>query len=119
MLEIPLIYTQSSADFIQTIILDEVTVILRLYYNIRNQFFALDAKTNNYEIKGLKAILNYPIIHPSNSSFPELPGDFLINQVTNTTQIIDLNYDTFGNVFKLFYYSADEVQQWRSNNGLG
>jgi len=115
--EIPL-YTDVSADFTQTIDLDTVTVTIRLKYNIRNAFFSFDIETENYNLKGLKAIENFPIMYPHNALFPELKGDFFIIQVTNTDEVVEFTYDNFGTVWKLFYYTESEFEAWKDENGL-
>jgi len=117
MIEIQL-YNQSSADFTQIIDLDNITCTIRLTYNIRVGFFFMNILTENNELSGLKVVLNFPILYPHRALFPELPGDFFINKVTNEDENTEFSYENFGEVYKLIYYNADELAEWWSGNGF-
>lgn len=116
-IQIP-IYKDTSADFTQIMDLDNVTVTIRLRYNIRVGFWFMDLETENYSLYGLKVIENFPIIFPHQALFPELLGDFFIIQSTNTDEVVDFDYDSFGEIFNLFYYTETEYQTWRNTYGL-
>lgn len=115
MTEIPL-YKDSSADFTQIIDLDNISVTIRLSFNIRNQYWRINLETENYELKGLKVVENFPLIYPHNALFPELSGDFFIFKVSDTTD--DFTYDFFGTDYKLFYCDETELAYWREYNNL-
>ena len=117
MLEIPLFNTKS-ADFTQTIDLDNITVTIRLTYNVRVAVFFMSIETENNSLTSMKCILEYPILYPHRALFPELPGDFFLIKVTNANEVVDFSYENFGTVYKLFYYDAEEVATWESENGL-
>lgn len=117
MIQIPL-FIDSSADFTQTIDIDNVIVTIRLTFNIRNQFFRMNLSTENNELYGLKVKTNFPLIYHHKALFPELDGDFFVNQVTNQDEEIDFTYDNFGSVYLLLYYSAEELQAWKDANGI-
>jgi hypothetical protein len=117
MIKIPL-FKDTSADFTQIIDLDEITVTIRLKYNIRNNFWSMDLETENYALYGLKVIENFPIIFPHYALFPELNGNFFIIQDTNTNEVIDFTYDNFGTIFNLYYYTVTEYNTWKDAYGL-
>lgn len=117
MVQIP-IFKTTSADFTQTIDLDNITVTIRLRYNIRDGFWFMDLSTENYNLYGLKVIENFPIIFPHYALFPELKGNFFIEQTTNTDEVVSFDYDTFGEVFNLFYYDESEYNTWKDTYGL-
>jgi hypothetical protein len=112
------IFKNTSADFSQIIDLDEITVTIRLKYNIRNNFWSMDLETENYFLYGLKVIENFPILFPHNALFPELNGNFFIIQDTNTDEVVNFTYDTFGDVFNLYYYTETEYNTWKNTYGL-
>lgn len=117
MLEIKL-ETDGSADFVQTIDLDNITTSIRLTYNTRVGYWFTTITTENYQLSDMKVIIDYPILYPHRAIFPVLPGDFFVQQVTNETESIDFNYENFGTIFKLFYYDADELAAWEAENGV-
>jgi len=114
---IPL-FKESSADFQQNIDLNNVNYTIRLTYNVRVGYWFMTLSTENYTITSVKCTLEFPILWQHYALMPELSGDFFINQIEDLQNRPDLTYDNFGSVFKLFYYTPEEVLEWRSANGL-
>lgn len=119
MTEINISYKDISSDFVQIVELDNIPTTIRLTYNVRNDSWKMDLTTENYAIYGLKLVIDYPIINRHKTLFPELSGDFFITSISAVTKdISNFDYDTFGNDFLLYYYTEDEVNEWKVNNGV-
>jgi hypothetical protein len=116
-IEIPLFQDQS-ADFTQNIDLENVNVEIRIVYNTRVETWMMRLKTNNYELNGLKLVKNFPLLWRHKALFPEVIGDFIILKISDDINVNDLDYDTFGVYFALFYITQDELEEWKENNGL-
>ena len=117
MYEIP-VYPDESADFTQVLDIESVSLTIRITYNIRNQYFKMRLTTENNDIDGLKCVINFPLIYPHNALFPELKGDFFIQQATNLNEVVAFDYTNFGTTYKLYYYTEEEVLNWRDENGV-
>lgn len=117
MIEIPLFQDQS-ADFTQNIDLDSVNTEIRLIYNTRIETWMMHLNSANYTLNGIKLVKNFPLIWRHKALFPELPGDFIILKLSDDINVNDLDYDTFGVYFALYYLSAEELESWKTNNGL-
>lgn len=118
MIEIP-VFTTQAADFTQIIDLDNVTVTIRLVFNIRVESWFMRLETENYTLDGIKLVENYPLIQQYKALFPELPGDFLIQQINDEVENPEFDYDSFGVFWSLFYFTEDEVTDWEVENGIG
>lgn len=116
MLQIP-IYSTNSSDFTQTIELDEVLITIRLKFNVRNENWFITVTTENYELKDIKVVSNFPLLRQYKYAIPEISGDFFIQKIDESSDL-EVTYDNFGNIFALFYYTDDEVDTWLSANNL-
>lgn len=118
MIKIPTNFKNLSADFIMNIDLENVNTELRLTYNTRIESWMLRAKTNNYEISGIKLVKNFPLLWRHKALFPEVLGDLIVLKTSDDININDLNYDNLGVYFELFYITADELIEWQVANGI-
>jgi hypothetical protein len=116
-IEIPL-FQEQSADFTQNIDLENVNVEIRLLYNTRTETWMMRLKTDNYELDGLRLVKNFPLIWRHKAVFPEVIGDFIVLKISDDININDLDYDTLGVYFGLFYITQEELEQWKTNNGI-
>lgn len=116
-IRIPL-FKETSADFTQNIDLEDVNVVIRLTYNTRTETWMLRLATENYTLTGIKLVRNFPLLFRHKALFPELPGDFIVRKISDDININDLNYDTFGIYYDLFYITQAELELWRTESGL-
>ena len=117
MIQIPLFQTLT-ADFTQNIDLENVNVEIRLVYNTRVESWMMTLKTTNYEINGIKLVKNFPLLWRHKALFPELIVDFMIIKISDDININDLDYDTLGIYFALFYITQDELENWKVSYGI-
>lgn len=114
---IPLFQDQS-ADFTQNIDLENVNVEIRIIYNTRTETWMMHLKSDNYEYGGIKLVKNFPLLWKHKALFPEVIGDFIVLKISDDININDLDYNTFGVYFGLYYITQTELTQWRSDNGI-
>lgn len=117
MIEI-LTFQDQSADFTQSIDLENVSVEIRMIYNTRTESWMIHFKTADYELNGIKMIKNFPLLWRHKALFPELQGDFLIRKISDDINVNELDYDTLGVYFALFYITADELEEWKVSYGI-
>lgn len=111
------VFNQESAIFTYNITLDGIDIEFKYCWNSRNESWNISLFHENGDLKGLKAILNYPLLRQNKSIFPYLPGDlFIVN--TSNKQDPDYNYDNFGMFYQPAYFSKEEVEAWEEENGL-
>jgi len=116
MIEIP-VFKNQSADFAQNIDIGGFNIEIRLTYNVRNKFWHISFSSENYSIVGIKVTINFPILLTHKAIFPVLRGDFIIQKISDVSDE-DFTYDNFGEVWSLFYFTEEEMNQWKEDNGL-
>ena len=117
MIEI-LSFQNQTSDFTQSIDLEQVTITIRMIYNTRSESWYAHFSTTNYELNGIKLVKNFPLLWKHKSLFPELQGDFMIRKISDDINVNELNYDTLGIYFALFYLTETELEEWMSDNGI-
>lgn len=108
-----------SADFSQTLILDEVLVELRLVWNNRSEYWMLNSYKELDEDNtryGVKLTKEYPLLFPLKAGL-KLPGDFMIIK-TDESIINTINYDNLNNGWDFYYLTSTEVSAWENINGI-
>lgn len=116
MLEIP-ITTKISSDFTFNVLLDRVTVRMRIKWNDKTQFWMVNTyeePDNDLVFNGLKIIPNYPFLYTYNPSFS---GEIICLKVGNDTKD-EITYTNFGIGWRLFYMTSDEFSDWRLLSGF-
>jgi hypothetical protein len=115
MTELPIFQTTSS-KFEYTIKLDNEVYLLRYEYNPRsfNWYLTISNDRTGQRLDNKKLIINYPLYDQNKAIFNVMPGDVLIQQVNNTEELI--TYDNLGIDYIVYYYTADEVTQWKIDN---
>jgi len=116
-IQIPL-FQNLSADFTQNIDLENVNVVIRLTYNTRTETWMIKLSTDNYDLMGIKLVKNFPLLWRHRAIFPEILGDFIVIKISDDININDLNYDTLGVYYDLFYITQAELELWKTENGL-
>jgi len=108
-----------SADFVQTVELDGIFASIRLIFNIRsetwfiNEYKELDTDKT---LLGVKIINDFPLFLAMKTRI-DLPGDFMI--IKEDESLTDsIGYDNLNNGYNLYYLTADEVLEWKVENGL-
>lgn len=116
MLEIPTFQDQS-ADFVQTIELNEQLVEIRVIFNVRNEFFHMDFFDQNGDaVYGIKMVPNWPLLK-YHKGFIDFDGDIMV-LAKETVETDEITYDNFGPVWGFYYLTEDEVEAWEVENGL-
>lgn len=111
------IFSEQTSNFTMTLAIEDIIVELTMTYNIRNQRWYFSLITDNYEIKYLKLIENFPLIYTHKSLFPELAGDFIVvKEVNNIGEVI--TYNNLGRGWNLYYYTESEMEDWFTENGI-
>lgn len=116
-IEIPLFQDQS-ADFSQNINVENINVQIRIRYNTRTETWFCNLSSDNYQLNGLKLVRNFPLLWRHKALFPEVLGDFIILKISDKINNNDLNYDTLGVNYGLFYITQDELNTWVAFYGL-
>lgn len=111
-------FQTASSRFFYNIILESKVFILTFDWNARseNWFLTIECKEENTKINNLKIILNYPLLSQHKAIFPSLKGDLLLQKIDNTSD--DFGYDNFLINYGLYYYTADEYNTWKVDNGI-
>lgn len=106
-----------SADFTQEIDLNNQIVNIRLKYNVRNDFFHIQfTDPDGIVLYGIKVVPNYPLL-ASHSAFLNFSGDIFV--VKDDEALEDnITYENFGNGWNLYYFTSEEVESWKVENGL-
>lgn len=117
MLEIPVSdFKEQSSDFVQNLDLENVNIEIRLTYNIRVNYWFAEFKTNNTYIKSVKLVTNNLLIDQYKATMYEIPGDFMVQRITDDLDKPELTYDNFGIDWGLFYLTSDEVTDYKEEN---
>ncbi|MFA6910729.1 MAG: hypothetical protein WCQ59_06335 [Candidatus Cloacimonadaceae bacterium] len=107
-----------SADQQFRIQLGDEMVTLRLVYNDRSNFWFITVTNSNGDaLDSIKVVPNWPLLNQYVSAKP-IEGDLFVFPVVSTTQE-PIGYEGLGDAWMLCWASSDEVNEWRSNNGLG
>ena len=100
-------------------------VVLRLAWNPRTSFWGMDIAyrpklaTALSTVTGLKVVPNWPILSALKASFP-FDGDFMLLPVAaEAYSKMPMQFEDLGTAWSLCWLTADEVESWRSMNGLG
>lgn len=117
MVEIPQFQNESS-DYKFSVDLDNVSVDIRMTYNVRSGYFRMNISTENYKIDGLKVVAEFPLIYHHKALFPELPGDIVVSKVSRLDEEVDMTFDTLGTVYKMYYLDKEEIAEWLFNRGI-
>lgn len=115
MIKIP-IFSESSADFTQTIELNNILFTIRLKYNIRCGYWFINIETENNTTGDFKVVYDYPIFKNHKSLFYDIKGDFIVKKVNDTDN--NLSYSNLGNDFILYYYTENEINEWLDENNI-
>lgn len=110
MLEIP-IYKNLSSRYVFEIELDVTIYFLEFDYNAREEawYLSIYDSSETLLLSGIKLVLYLPLIK-QNQNITGLPtGDFILFDSENniTTAIVD--FDSFGERFKLYYLTESEI----------
>lgn len=100
--ELPL--DNTSSDYEYTIILDDITCLIRIYYNERSEAWLMDVKeegsANNF-IVGMRLVPNYPMF----INYPSLPfnGFLLLQPIGDNVDKFRTDPYNISRWFHLFY----------------
>lgn len=98
---------QNLPDYEYTIILDEISCIVRFYYNEYSEAWLMDIKKDGeveYIVKGIRLVPQYPIL--SNYTSIELKGFFLLQPIGNGENKFTTDAYNLSRWFQLFYISG-------------
>lgn len=99
-----------SADFSQTISLDDIPFTLRMTWNTRIESWFMDIldKDKNNILLGIRLVPNYLLIKDySQTELP--PGDFYLWDSENTPSDFNVTFDTLGRRYILLYVTKGEM----------
>lgn len=112
-------FQDQSADFVQTIELDGIFVSIRLVFNVRTETWFINEYTEidtGKSLFGVKVINGSPLFLSMKTRI-DIPGDFMVikeDEALNGS----IDYDNLNNGYNLYYLTAEEVQEWRTENGV-
>ena len=110
-------FQNTSADYSVEVTLDRQSVSLRIVWNVRvGIFFILFTDSQGNEIGFTKLTPQNLVLRPY-KHLVNFKGDFLVLPVNNNA-IGEIDYDTFGSDWGLFYLSETEVDEWILENGI-
>lgn len=116
-LQIPVFQTLS-ADFTQVVTLENTDVTIRLTFNTRTESWMMNLSAGNYSLNGIKLVKNFPLLMRHKALFPVLDGDLIVLKISDDVNINDLDYESLGLYFTIFYVTSEEIELWRDVNGL-
>lgn len=120
MTEIPVVdFKTQSADFSQNIDLENTNISIRLIYNTRVNYWFANFETNNNTILKVKMITNSLLLDQYKATLYDIDGDFIIRRVTDSVDSLELTYENFGIDWAFQYLTADEVGDYKTDNGIG
>ena len=118
MVQIPVSFKDKSANFQLTIDLNNVNVILRIFYLIRVEKFFFEITAGDYNLKSIPLITNWLLLDKHKSEMPVLKGDFLVRRISDEIDAPILTYDNFGEDWGFFYLSQQEVVDFKNSIGI-
>lgn len=107
-----------SADFKFRTDLGGFLYTVRFQWNIRCQSWFLTIEDSiGGRIDGVKVVEKWPLL-ASHRAQIRLTGDLVAIPLT-TDKNVRLDYDTLGTEWVVAYMTPDELDLWRSTNGMG
>jgi len=115
MINLPTFQTVSS-NFSYTIQIEAQIVTIKLVWNVRSGhwFFTITDGTQN-RIDGIKCIVKYPLLL-THKGLTDIRGDFFFDKIASGENT--LTYDNINTVWQFRYYTPDELEAWRIENGI-
>ena len=112
------VYNEESADFEYNIDLDAVNMTIRLTWNTRVEYWFMSISTTDTEIQGVKITENFLLLDQYKASLYNIPGDFIIQKISDDIGNNTLTYSNLGVNWGLFYFDEDEVEEFKTENGI-
>lgn len=116
MIRIPT-FTATSSDFEFDIELGGEVMNLRFTWNIRNEFWHCATTRQDGTTYGtFKVVPNWPLWRQS-AALTGLVGSLIVLK-DDASAPTEIDYDSFGTSWGLYYMDAAELQAWEVENGL-
>jgi hypothetical protein len=111
-------FQSDGANFVYNIDLEGYNLEIRFTWNTRVESWFLNLATTNYKLNGIKLVKDFPLLWRHKALFPEIQGDLICLKISDEINDIDLNYDSLGINWALFYITQEELNKWKIEKEL-
>lgn len=109
-------YPEVSSDYDYDIELDGKIVNLRFTWNVRSEFWHFLLTIDSVQYGRFKVTNDFPLLGAAANSIP-FSGNFFVFK-DDASATAEITYDNLGTVYNLYYLTAAETEEWKTQNGI-